>query len=40
MQMADPDSEGVITLPRFLEVVKMRRIQAEKNGGVREQQFE
>ena len=29
MQMADPDSEGVITLPRFLEVVKMRRIQAE-----------
>ena len=29
MQKADPDSEGVITLPRFLEVVALRREQAE-----------
>ena len=29
MQKADPDSEGVITLPRFLEVVELRREQAE-----------
>ena len=30
LQLADPDSEGVITLPRFLEVVEMRKRQMEK----------
>jgi len=29
MQMADPDSEGVVTMPRFLEVVALRREQME-----------
>ena len=32
MQMADPDSEGVITLPRFLEVVKMLEDGIDEDG--------
>ena len=30
MQLADPDSEGVITMPRFLEVVQLRKEQVER----------
>lgn len=30
VQQADPDGDGVVTLPRFLEVVELRRQQVEK----------